>query len=117
MARSASLTIPASTAPAPAATPHLPHGCRSPRSPASAARALAHFCKALCTQEPTHSPVTVTITSQRTRSPWPLRVLGEPRTHLCARTSSLTQPSLIGSEEHNFSSNYIFSTSEKMRFW
>lgn len=36
---------------------------------------------------------------------------------VCAWASALTQPSLIGSQEHNFSSNYIFSTSEKMRFW
>lgn len=48
---------------------------------------------------------------------WPAWVLREPRTCVCVQTSSLTQPSLIGSQEHNFSSNYIFSTSEKMRFW
>lgn len=43
-----------------------------PEEPASTARALAHSCKA--PQEPTPSPVT--ITSPRTRSPRPLRVLG-----------------------------------------
>lgn len=33
------------------------------------------------------------------------------------RAPSRARAALPGSQEHNFSSNYIFSTSEKMRFW
>lgn len=131
------LASPASTAPAPATIPApCPTARRSPRSPASAARTLAPLL-----QSPSHPGahpqplVTATppprwgsgtaargacsraASQARACSHRPAWVLGEPRTRVCARTSSLTQPSLIGSQEHNFSSNYIFSTSEKMRFW
>lgn len=129
--------LPVSTTPAPAAIPApCPTARRSPRSPHGTARTLAPLL-----QSPLHSgahawpPVPVTppprwgsdpaargarsraASQARACSHRPVWVLGEPRTRVCARTSSLMQPSLIGSQEHNFSSNYIFSTSEKMRFW
>lgn len=49
-----------STTPAPAAIPApCPTAHRSPRSPASTAQPLAQSCKALRTQEPTHSPLSL----------------------------------------------------------
>lgn len=76
-------------------------------------------------QSPSHRPhhchTTVTMLGSGTAACGtchPDRVGTNGTTDPCAcPDSACTQPSLIGSQEHNFSSNYIFSTSEKMRFW